>query len=148
MSDVKNIYRLTYETLKDNSLLSEAEFNEQIECWRNYPNKFQNNDDFFELLIEITFYSGFRSKVVSEKLNEIKKSLGNYQKVKDCTFEDVEIFLKKGGIIANASKVCLTILNARKFDEIINKFGSFKKYLQSFNFNGTKGVWNEDIERL
>ena len=146
VSDIGDIYRLTCETLKNNTPLGETKFNEEIEYWRKYSNQFQNDDDFFNLLVTITFYSGFRSKTVSERLPEIRNSLGNYQKVKNYTFEDVERILKDRKVIANAPKVCSTILNARQFERLINEHGSFKKYLQSFNFK--REVWNEETERL
>lgn len=146
MSELGDIYRIAYETLKDNSPDRDM-FDEKIEHWRNYPNHFQNNDDFFQLMVKITFYSGFRATTVSDRLPEILDSFGNYQKVKNYSFEDVEKILKNKKIIANAAKVCSTILNAREFERIINEHdGSFKEYLQSFNFN--RGVWNKDTDRL
>lgn len=150
MNDFSEIYRLAYETLKGNSPsgeAGEAKFNEKVEYWRKYPEKFQKDDDFFKLIVEITFYSGFRSTTVTKKLPEILNLLGNYQEVKNYTFEDVETILKNEKIIANVSKICSTILNAREFDRLINNCGSFKEYLQKFNFE-KNGVWNGDTEKL
>lgn len=146
MNTMGDIYRLAYETLKDNSPLTETEFNEQICFWRNYSNQFENDDDFFQSIVKITFYSGFRSTSVSKRLPKILESLGNYQTVKNYTFEDVEKILKKEEVIINAPKICSTILNAREFDRLINECGSFKKYLQKFKFK--KGIWNGDTEKL
>ncbi len=143
MNDLGEIYYLAYETLKENSP-SVAKFNERIEYWRKYPEKFQKDDDFFKLIVEITFYSGFRSTTVTNRLPEILNLLGNYQKVKNYTFEDVERILKDEKIIANVSKICSTILNARKFDQIIAECGSFKNYLNKFNFK----MGSEDFEQL
>lgn len=146
MNSLSNIYDLTLKTLKRHSSLSEAEFEEKIEEWRNYPNRFQTDNDFFELLVEITFYSGFKAKTVKKGLDKIKEHLGNYKEVKEYTFEDVESILKhlkNKDAIANAPKVCLTILNARKFHKIVTKYGSFKGYLRHHNFE--QGVWNKGL---
>lgn len=145
MSELGDIYRLAYETLKDNSP-ERDKFDEKIEYWRNYPNQFQNNDDFFQLIVKITFYSGFRATTVSDRLPEILNSLGNYQEVKNYTFEDVERILRNEKIIANVAKVCSTILNAREFERVIKEYGSFKKYFERLNFK--KGIWDEDMKKL
>ncbi len=146
MREIGDIYRLAYETLKENSP-ERNKFDEKIEYWRSYHDNFQDNNHFFEKLVEVTFYSGFRSTTVTDRMPEILTSLGNYQKVKNYTFEDVERILKNKKIIANAAKVCSTILNAREFERIINEHhGSFKEYLQRFNFD--RSVWNKDTDRL
>ena len=146
MDSLHNIYYLTLETLKRHSSLNEVEFEEKTDEWRNYPNKFKNDEDFFNLLVQVTFYSGFKSGTVNRSLYKNKEYLGNYQKVKEYTFEDAEMVLDlfgKSSAIANAPKVCLTILNAREFHRIIMEYGSFKNYLQSYNFE--QGVWNEKL---
>lgn len=146
MSDLKDIYDSACQTLRNNSPYDEIRFNDELEYWRNHHENFKSDGDFFKLMVNITFYSGFRSSTVTERLPDIEGSLGNYQKVKNITFDDVEEIIKEGKVIGNVAKICSTVLNARKFEKLIEEFGSFGMYLESFNFK--KGVWNDDTDQL
>lgn len=146
MSEYKELYQLIFETLKDNSPLNETEFNKRVEYWRNCPNIFQKDNDFFELIVDVTFYSGFRAKTVEDRLSEIHKVFGDYRKVMAYTFNDVEKILEEREVIGNVAKICSTILNAREFNRLIHEYGSFKSYLRENKFE--RGIWNEDTESL
>lgn len=134
MDRLADIYYGIYATLKDNSKLNNKEFEKEIDKWRHYSEIFKADDDFFNLLLSVTFYSGFKAKTVDNYLENIKHILGNYKEVKDYTFDKVERILGSKDIIAHPGKICCTILNARKFHSIINKCGSFLKYLNQFNY--------------
>lgn len=146
MQNLKEIYNLTYQTLKNNSPYDETKFNEEIESWRNYHENFQKDEDFFNLMVKITFLSGFKSSTVAERLSAIEESLGDYRKVKNFNFDDVEEIINEGKVIRNVAKISSTIMNAREFEKLIKEYGSFKNYLDSFNFR--KGVWNNNSEQL
>ncbi|MCK9320230.1 DNA-3-methyladenine glycosylase I, partial [Methanoculleus sp.] len=78
---------------------------------------------------DIIFYSGFRASVVSRKIDIIHSYFSNYEIVKKYSSEDIEKICNDSKMIKNRLKIEACIKNAKRFEEIVNKYGSFKEYI-------------------
>lgn len=61
----------------------------------------------------------------------------DYQKVSEFTEDDIARILNTEGMIRSRRKVCAIIHNARCFQQIIDAYGSFDKYIWSFSNHKT-----------
>jgi DNA-3-methyladenine glycosylase I len=91
-----------------------------------------SDDDYYWVLVQVVFYAGFRAATVTSKLNVIRGHLPDYKTVAAFGNERTEYILSDPGMIRNRRKVDACIANARALTEIVEEFGSFKKYLDSF----------------
>jgi DNA-3-methyladenine glycosylase I len=106
--------------------------------WREHNDKvaqfpYWGSDTFFKELVLIVFYSGMKASTVSAKKEIILKYLGNYKEVASFTEEDVLRVCSAKDMIKNKAKVRACIHNAKVFVDLDKEFGSFGKYLLSFN---------------
>jgi DNA-3-methyladenine glycosylase I len=62
------IFQSVYRTLQTCSEYSEKEFEEKFEPFKSYVNKILSNNDYYRLLVDIIFYSGFRASTVDKYL--------------------------------------------------------------------------------
>ncbi len=140
------LYQQIRATVQYFSPLTETEFDDRLADWRNLSEKFQEDRDFFERLVIITFHSGFKSTTAGDRMDTILDELGDYSKVKGFTFDDVERLCKEENMIKSLSKISATIMNAREFDRLTSKSGSFKDYLQQRGFRTDD--WDDAMDRL
>jgi DNA-3-methyladenine glycosylase I len=143
------LYTLIEKTVRNISRKNnypQQDFEKDIKKWRNRSKEFKDDDDFFKLLVKITFYSGFKAMTASDKMNVIIENLGEYQEVEDFNSNDIERLCKQEGMIRNVSKIRATILNARIFDELISEYGTFRKYLDTYRFRTDD--WDSKMDKL
>ena len=94
-----------------------------------------NDDAYFENMCRIIFQAGLNWQVIDKKWPTTKKAFINFNIEKVARFNDadVERLLKDKGIVRNKAKIQAIIQNAVKFKEIVKKYGSFQKYLDSLD---------------
>ena len=105
-----------------------AEQNETAALFSNF-----DSDVFFRKLVLVIFYSGMRANTVSSKKDAVLKCLGDYKKVASFTEEDISRICNEKDMIRNVAKIRACIHNAKVFVGLDKQFGSFGKYLLSFN---------------
>lgn len=140
------LYQQIRATVQHFSPLTESEFDDRLTDWRNLSETFQEDRDYFEQLVVITFHSGFKSTTAGDRMDKILDELGDYSKVKRFTFDDVERLCKEENMIKSLPKISATVMNAREFDRLTSKFGSFKDYLQQRGFRTDD--WDDAMDRL
>jgi DNA-3-methyladenine glycosylase I len=88
----------------------------------------------FELLILEGVQAGLNWETVLKKRENYRKALHDFDPVKIARYgkEDVKRLLSNSGIIRNRLKIEAAIINANKFLEIQNQFGSFDQYIWQF----------------
>ncbi len=88
----------------------------------------------FEFLILESAQAGLSWETVLKKRENYRKAFDNFDplKVSRYTQKDVQRLLTDKGIIRNPLKIKATIVNARRFLEVQNEFGSFDTYLWRF----------------
>lgn len=87
-----------------------------------------------EFLILEGAQAGLTWQTVLNKRENYRKALSGFDPAKIARYgnKDVKRLLDNSGIIRNRLKVAATILNAKKFLEIQEEFGSFDKYIWQF----------------
>lgn len=127
-----DLFRKMEATIKQESILSEDDF-EKI--WGKFKGYHYKNDDDYEIywkLVQIIFFTGFRASTVSARLPAIKKYFYDYKNVMEYSDDALLRINNDSQIIHNKRKIGACVTNAIRFNNIINKFGSFINYLESF----------------
>lgn len=93
----------------------------------------KTNNDYFEVVTQAVFQSGFRWSVVRAKWPGFKKAFKNFSINQVAKFDesDIDRLVEDKQIVRNGLKIKATIANAKICQEIIKESGSIKKYLQS-----------------
>lgn len=141
MTKYKEIFLNIENTLKQQSWFSEEEFNEQFGKFKKLENRELTDNDYYRMLTMIIFYSGFKSSIVENKRKII---LGHFTDFKKVAKYDKKVFQRISSdpeMIKNRIKIQSCINNAVTFENIVNKHGAFKSYLDSFHAN-------ESLEQL
>ncbi len=137
MTDFKDIFNQIEKTLREQSAFNNIEFDRQYGRFKKFENKKRTDQEFFEMLIMIIFYSGFRSSTVENKEQIILGYFSNYEVVSQYTDKDIKIILADSKMIRNERKIKSCITNAKIFKEKVFKHGSFQAYLESFDANSS-----------
>ena len=93
-----------------------------------------NDQKLFEMLILEGAQAGLNWLTVLKKREGYRKAFSNFevQKVARFTEKKKEKLKEDPGIIRNRLKIKSAVLNAQKFIEIQNEFGSFSEYYWNF----------------
>lgn len=132
MHPYKEIFEGIYSTLKRVSKLSGEKFDKELEKYMELENCNFLDEYYFDKLIIIPFYSGFRATIVDDKVERIKHYFPDYQKVSNYGEHETKEIMKDVEMIKHRGKIEGCIQNACAFKEIIKKYGSFQHYVNSF----------------
>lgn len=147
MKSYKEIFDKVEASLKKESKLSEEDFNSCSDYYKA-PQNF-SDADYFNILTEIIFYSGFRAETVDKKMVVIKKHLPSFDIIASYEDEKISNIMSDTTMIRNERKIRGCIKNANIFLEIINEHGSFQNYLNSFKTDNSfvnLMLFKEEIE--
>lgn len=135
MIPYKDIFFKIEKTLKEQSSFTEKEFNDTVEYFKYFEyNKLRDND-YYHLMVDITFYSGMRANIVTSKRSVFRGYFDYYSKV--CSYDEDKIneILNDKNMIRNKAKIKACISNAKTFKNIIDEYGSFENYISSFKLD-------------
>lgn len=92
-----------------------------------------NDITYFERMILELFQAGLSWQTILKKRENFKRAFDgfDFQKIAQYREDDFQRLLNDQGIIRNKLKIKAAIYNAQIFNEIIEKYGSFRKYLQT-----------------
>lgn len=130
--DLARIFHLIEETLYKQSRFSREDLSSNFDRFRNVDYRRMSDDDVFWNMVQVIFYSGMKATTVSDKLPRIGHYFSDYRKVKEYTDEDLVRISQDPTIIRNRNKIFAISRNAEKFNFLVEKYGSFGKYLESF----------------
>lgn len=132
-------YKVLFESI-EKSLLAEGsktlpldQIQENLDKFKHFENRLFSDFDYYRILVNVTFFAGFRASIVNAKLNTIHKHLPDFETVSDYGEQEIRGILADKNMIRNRRKVKGCIENAKLFRAIIQKHGSFQKYIESFN---------------
>jgi DNA-3-methyladenine glycosylase I len=128
-----HIFSATEQTLKTNSGLSDESFANRFSSFRNQTFRKRTDEEYFQILKCIVFYSGFRAETVTKKLDVINKHLPDYKTISLLDDSKLALALSDADMIKNPSKIYATVNNAKTFRDIVDHYGSFQSYVESFN---------------
>lgn len=132
-------YKTIFETLEE-TLFAEGSKVLPLELVRNRFNVFKqiegrsfSDSDYYQTLVDVIFYSGFKAATVNAKLDIIHKYFNDFDAVADYGQKEFENILTDKGMIRNRNKIKACIENAKSFKTIIQRYGSLQKYIEGFN---------------
>jgi DNA-3-methyladenine glycosylase I len=133
MIDYKDIFDKAEETLRKQSRFSDTEFDRQYGRFKEFEEKQRTDQELFQILTMIIFYSGFRASTVESKEKIILGHLPDHETVAQYTDNDLQRILADQQMIKNERKINGCIANAKTFNDIVDEHGSFQNYLDSFD---------------
>lgn len=131
--DFKAIFFKVEKSLKAYSNLSDEEFEAIFSEFREKKFQERSDDEYFKIIRDITFYSGFKAETVTNKKHTIEKHLPTFLQSADYGKPDIDSILSDGNMIKNRGKIEATIQNAQVLRKLVKQHGSFQKYLESFH---------------
>lgn len=95
----------------------------------------KDDNEYFSRMSRAIFQAGLNWKMVDNKWPAFKKAFADFDLEKVAAFDEkkVKALMENAGIVRNEKKIRATILNAQEMLRLQKKYGSFKKYLDSFN---------------
>lgn len=120
-------------TLYTYSDYSEKEFDEKFSTFKSYENLLLSDNDYYRILVDIIFYSGFKASTVDRYIESIHRHFRDYQVVCNYSLEEIEKIKIGSNMIKNKLKIDVCVKNAKVIMKIVNKYGSQKNYIESFN---------------
>jgi DNA-3-methyladenine glycosylase I len=132
MQKYREIFTQIEDTLRKESGLSRELFNSRFGDFKNVSYKNMSDEDIFWTMVYVVFYSGMRASTVSQRLPTLKKYLYDFTKVKEYSQKEVNQILKDPDSIHYKRKIEACITNAKEFYNIVTRYSSFTKYLESF----------------
>ncbi len=113
----------------------------------------ETDDGFFRNHVAVIFFSGFKASIVEAKLPAICDAFPDINTVSAYGGDQIDALMGNPGLIRNRAKITAVIGNARSFQAIISRHGSFRAYLRSFNEGFPEGAGDparilDDLDRL
>jgi len=122
-------------------------FEEHLKKLSEYAGRYKrmSDEEMYATLVQVVFFAGMNAKTVGEKMPTILKYLGDFWKVAKYTEADVGRIMKDKNMIKHGGKIFACIHNAKEFVKIVQKYGSFANYLDSFgvSFDDYEGIKNK-----
>lgn len=133
--DYKGIYEALDTTLRKHCD-SPSDFDRRMdETVARFDGRAVNSDDDYHwALVYVAFYSGFKAKTVTQRMPVIKEYLQGYQRVAAYDDEMVHKMLNDERMITYEKKIRASIQNARAVVNVVQQYGSFRAYLDSFDW--------------
>jgi DNA-3-methyladenine glycosylase I len=102
-------------------------------AWKVTPPK--DDADYFDRMSKAIFTAGLNWTMVEKKWPNFKKAFLGFVPAKVSRFSEKEIrsLMKDAGIVRNEKKIRATVHNAQRVLEVQKEFGSFRRYLDSFD---------------
>ncbi|MEK6782302.1 MAG: DNA-3-methyladenine glycosylase I [Bacteroidota bacterium] len=119
--------------MKQHSGLSDKPFADKFSEFRNLTFCRRTDDEYFQIIKEVIFYSGFRAETVTNKLDIINKHLPDYKTVSLFDDRNLAAIHADKKMIKNERKISAAISNAKTIESIVKQHGSFQSYIDSFN---------------
>lgn len=135
MKDYKAIFEKVESTLigVGSANLSAKRIRANLDEFKHLEYKAFSNADYYWILVYVVFYAGFRAATVNEKLDLIRRYFPDYETVAGYDGSKTDEILSNPEMIRNRRKVQACIKNAKVFKNIVNEYGSFQAYIDSFS---------------
>ena len=154
---MKRGYQLILETLRNIT----PNIDEELSYYRTLNTKDWTDKDYFETLTRAVF-SGIKNGIIEKRWPAISNAFSgfDFHKVAKYGEEKVQELMGNEKIIRHEGKIKATIFNAKKMVEIVEQYGSFKNYLNSFPsvdslieklqgyYAGFKGIGERNVYEL
>lgn len=109
-----------------------AQLRERLDAFKTYADRRLTDDQYYDVLVAVVFYSGFKAATVAAKMPIIRKHFPGYKTVASYTSTDTAHILADPEMIKHRKKIEACVKNAREFEARIRQHGSFCNYIDSF----------------
>ncbi|MEA2089830.1 MAG: DNA-3-methyladenine glycosylase I [Thermoproteota archaeon] len=103
--------------------------------WMYRDRKPASDDAYFENMTRVIFMAGLSWKMIGRKWPNFGKAFNNFSVDQVARFDEKKIqkLMNNASIVRNRAKITATINNAKRFQSIKKKYGSFRQYLDSLD---------------
>lgn len=129
---LNDIFNAVYTTLVSHSDYSQEEFDKKFDIYKHYEKRVLIDEQYFRLLVEIIFYSGFRASTVNKYLDRIHLHFPSIEAVCKYSQLDIDRICKDPLMIKNRLKIEACVSNAKRMKSLINKHCSIAGFVSSF----------------
>ena len=98
--------------------------------FKEFETRELGDDDFYEKLIFVIFYSGFRASTVTARRAIIKNHFPSIKQVADYSKNEIDRIIADDRMIQNTAKINACVYNAKIFKRWIEKYGSIGGYIK------------------
>jgi len=141
MIDYKLLFSKFEKSIRNNIFVSESEFDKILEPFLHMDFRNMSDKDIFWVIVYVNFFSGIKAVTIEKKLEGIKRELYDYQKISDLDENAKKVIIQKIGF-PNKCRYCFE--NAKSFKKLIGEYGSFSKYVASFDIE----TLNPEISKI
>jgi DNA-3-methyladenine glycosylase I len=132
VKDYYTIFNKVESALFSRSTLGAELCRASLDRFKHLEGKTFSDADYYWILVQVVFYSGFRAANVNKRLKLIGEYFSDFRIVADYGNDKVSQILSDSDMIKNERKIRACISNAQKFKEIVAKYGSIREYIASF----------------
>ncbi len=135
MKDYKTIFESIESSLfaEGSKNLSVEKIRENLDTFKHFEGKKFSDNNYYQILVNVIFYSGFRAATVTSRIPVIRAYFSDYLTVADYTEDKFNQILADTNMIRNQAKIKACIKNAYVFRSLIQKHGSIQNYIDMFS---------------
>lgn len=135
MTDYKAIFNKVESTLVKVGAqkIPKETIRKNLDKYKKVVTKRFTDKDYFRILVYVPFYSGFKADTVKNRMDTILKYFSDYRTVANYDHKKVVEIFSDPQMIRHKRKIQACVDNARTFKTIVEQYGSFKKYVDSFS---------------
>jgi DNA-3-methyladenine glycosylase I len=135
MKDYKTIFQKVEHTIISvgSANLPTEKIRANLDEFKHFEGKAFSDADYYLTLVYVVFYAGFRAATVTAKQNLINRYFSDYETVASYDESKADEILNDPEMIRNRRKIQICIENAKAFNSIVNEYGSFQAYIDSFS---------------
>jgi DNA-3-methyladenine glycosylase I len=132
-------YRVIFESVElsliaeGSKTLQSEKIRENLEPHKHFEDKKFTDNEYYRILIDVIFYSGFRAATVTAKLSNIHEYFPDYELVASYSNDKVRDILVDEKMIRNRAKINACVRNAQVFKDIIQEHSSFQNYIDLYS---------------
>ncbi len=105
---------------------------DKLDEFKKYGERKLSDDDYFQVMVKVVFYSGFRAETVKAKEAVILEHFSDLKTVAAYGNQEIAGIMADSSMIRNPRKIEACVSNARLMQKVIERHGSFRDYLYSF----------------
>lgn len=113
--------------------ISEGKIKQELDKFKYGLYKYFTDADYFNIIIGVIFYSGFKAATVDAHLTVIRNYFPDFTTTASYNENDINRIMADSKMIRNERKISSCVANARIFSDIVNEYGSFRDYIESFS---------------
>ena len=135
MPDYKTIFERIETSLitEGSKSLPVERIRENLEWTKHLEQKRFTDNEYYQKLVDIIFYSGFRAATVTEKIPVIHMHFPDYVTVVAYNSQKIDQILADDKMIRNRRKIEACVEDARAFQKLIREHGSIQNFVETFS---------------